>query len=164
MTAGKPANVSGVPQLIVENGTFPTITGRRIPVPPAIRTDTNRKATADVKKVDQWLVEQAKAEAASRNDEFNGLQFSQMKTGKLSQADKDLANQYLFGHEAPSIVFKPAEAAPAVPIQITIADFDTKGRLKAQATMPIQEAAQKIRARESMLQSLLNCLKGIKKS
>src|SRR3990167_6661729 len=59
---------------------------------------------------------------------------------------------------------KPAEAAPAVPIQITIADFDTKGRLKAQATMPIQEAAQKIRARESMLQSLLNCLKGIKKS
>src|SRR3990167_8960741 len=66
--------------------------------------------------------------------------------------------------EGDRYVFKPAEAAPAVPIQITIADFDTKGRLQAQATMPIQEAAQKIRARESMLQSLLNCLKGIKKS
>jgi len=92
------------PTLQVVNGTIPTLSGRQIPTPPPIRVDTNRKAIADLKKHDQWIIDQAIAEATAKNDDFNLIQFQQMKAGKLSQSDKDGANVYLFGHANPEIL------------------------------------------------------------
>ena len=78
-----------------------TITRRRIAAPPRIRLDTNRKCQNDVKKLEAWLKEQAIAEAASRGDDWNLMQFQAMKAGKLTTAEKDGANLYLFGEEYP---------------------------------------------------------------
>ena len=78
-----------------------TVTRRRIAAPPRIRLDTNRKCQNDVKKLEAWLKEQAIAEAASRGDDWNLMQFQAMKAGKLTTAEKDGANLYLFGEEDP---------------------------------------------------------------
>ena len=74
--------------------TITTITGREIPYPPAIRTETSRKASIDCKKVDDWLISQGIDEAISRNDEYNLLMFRNLKN--LYTADRDLLNYYLF--------------------------------------------------------------------
>ncbi len=76
-----------------------TLAGRSIPLPPAIRTDSARKAANDLRKHDMWLIEQARAEAISRDDEYSLAWISGMRPGKLSQADRDLANIYLFGED-----------------------------------------------------------------
>ena len=80
-------------------GIVMTTTGRAIPAPPRIRTDSNRKAAIDLKKHDEWLIQQTREEAQSRKDEFNLVWIDQMKPGRLSQSDKYLANVYLFGEE-----------------------------------------------------------------
>lgn len=87
---------------VSRGGKVTTLTGREIPAPPAIRTDTNRKAMRDVRKVEDWLVEQVQAEAEARNDEWGQTLFRGLDPRNLSPADKDAANLYLFGEEAPT--------------------------------------------------------------
>ena len=103
--------VEGVRQII--NNTIQTQSGRSIPVPPSIRLETTRKATIDVAKVDAWLVEQGRAEALARNDEFVGLQFEGMNPKRLSPADKDILNDYLFGETDP--IFTREDVVPPTP-------------------------------------------------
>lgn len=74
-----------------------TITGREIPNPPQIRLDSNRKAINDLKKLDQWLLDQAFDEAKSRNDDYFPLLIKNEKAGKLPVATKESINLYLFG-------------------------------------------------------------------
>uniref|UniRef100_A0A6M3J434 Putative structural protein n=1 Tax=viral metagenome TaxID=1070528 RepID=A0A6M3J434_9ZZZZ len=89
-----------------------TVSGRSIPVPPVIRLETNRKATIDVAKVDAWLLEQGIAEATAKNDDFVLTQFKGLNPKRLSPADKDSLNEYLFGETNPTFTTAPTPVAP----------------------------------------------------
>lgn len=90
-----------------------TNTGRETtPFPrPASDLKTARKVQAHLKKVDAWLIENARAEAVARGDAFNQRQFDSMNLSNLSQADKDSAEAYLFDpdfvFETPASILKP---------------------------------------------------------
>ena len=73
-----------------------TASGRVTTPFPKVDTSTNRKAIVTMKRVDQWLMDNAIAEAWSRGDEFNAWQFEASRE-RPSQADKDCAEEYLFG-------------------------------------------------------------------
>ena len=73
-----------------------TVTGRETTPFPKPGLDTNRKATATVARVDRWLMENALAEAEARGDDFAARQF-RANLERPSQADKDGAEEYLFG-------------------------------------------------------------------
>lgn len=73
--------------------------GRTLTPAPKIDATSNQKAGNTIKRVQSWLIENAIEEAKSKGDEFNGLTFSNMKAGKLSPADMDMLNDYLFGSE-----------------------------------------------------------------
>lgn len=74
-----------------------TTSGREIPNPPKIRLDSNRKTTIDIKKLQFWLLEQAKEEATSRNDDYFLTLIKGEIAGKLPKATMDSINLYLFG-------------------------------------------------------------------
>jgi hypothetical protein len=78
-----------------------TVTGRRIPAPPRICADTARKSMNGIKKLDAYLKEEALAEAQSRSDDYNLVWIDQLRPGRFSVADRDLANDYLFGEIDP---------------------------------------------------------------
>lgn len=81
--------------------TVKTLSGREIPAPPRIRLDTNRKATIDLKKQNQWLIDQSSAEAQARGDNFNYRHFSNERADNLPEASKSGMSLYLFGEEFP---------------------------------------------------------------
>lgn len=72
---------------------------------PKIDLGSERKASNTIKRVDQWLMQNALDEALSRGDEFNALQFK-ASLATPQQADKDCAEQYLFG-EQPAVIPSP---------------------------------------------------------
>lgn len=86
---------------VIVAGQIQTTSGRLITAPPTIRTDSNQKATADVKRVDAWLLGQGIAEATARNDDFAKTQFKGLDAKRLSPSDKDTLNEYLFGETDP---------------------------------------------------------------
>ncbi|MBB76647.1 MAG: hypothetical protein CMJ75_19240 [Planctomycetaceae bacterium] len=99
-----------------------TSSGRQTTPFPKVDTTSDRKAGNTVKRVEQWLMQNALAEAQSRGDEFNALQF-EANQAKPSQADKDAAEEYLFGQQpdvVPSIL-KPmtprGDSKPKKPLQ-----------------------------------------------
>lgn len=75
-----------------------TASGRLTTEFPKINLATNKTAANTLKRVDQWLMDNAIEEARSRGDKFNQLQFAANRE-KPSQADKDSAEQYLFGEK-----------------------------------------------------------------
>ena len=91
LTTGKPKRLIGQRRPNVR-----TTTGREIPSPPVIRTDSNRKASNDLKKQNQWLIDQSVAEAKARGDDFNLIQFQNEKANNLPPASKAAMSQYLF--------------------------------------------------------------------
>lgn len=84
-----------------------TSSGRATTPFPRVACDTNRKATATLQRVALWLVQNAADEARARDDHFNAPVFE--RPGKPSQADKDGAEEYLFGHPpaVPSPMMRP---------------------------------------------------------
>ncbi len=96
----------------ITDGKIKTITGREIPAPPVIRTDTPQKAKRDMQRVEYWLMGQAVEEAKARDDDFNATTFKGLKPGKFSQADKDAVNVYLFNTENPQFIKEKAETKP----------------------------------------------------
>jgi len=81
-----------------------TATGRKTTPVPKIKTDTPRKSTSSVKNIEKWLIENAVEEAKARGDNFNLRQFEGIDLKNLSQADKDSAEQYLFGDNQPPVI------------------------------------------------------------
>jgi hypothetical protein len=81
-----------------------TATGRETTPFPKLNWGSNRKAINTTKRVDQWLIENARAEAKARGDDFNSLQFDNMDLKNLSPSDKDSAELYLFGNEQPPVL------------------------------------------------------------
>lgn len=79
-----------------------TSSGRETSPFPKIDSASKGKTTNTLKRVDQWLVQNALDEAKARGDEFNARQFEANKD-KPSTADKDSAEEYLFG-EQPAVV------------------------------------------------------------
>lgn len=73
-----------------------TVSGRQTTPFPVVKLDTHRKSLNTVKAVDRWLMSNAADEAAHRADDFNHRMFS-AHINKPSQADKDSAEEYLFG-------------------------------------------------------------------
>uniref|UniRef100_A0A6M3K9Z4 Uncharacterized protein n=1 Tax=viral metagenome TaxID=1070528 RepID=A0A6M3K9Z4_9ZZZZ len=130
--------LGGVPEgrPIIDNQ-VQTQSGRMIPVPPGIRLETARKAQIDVRKTDAWLVEQAQSEAKAKGDEFVSQQFEQMNPKKLSPADKDIMNDYLFGETNP--VFTRGKVTPTAPAVETTA-IPEKGKIiPEEVTPPVTE-------------------------
>ncbi len=80
-----------------------TVTGRKIPAPPRIRLDSNRKCANDLKKLNVWLVEQAIEEALARNDDFNRCWIFNENPKNLPDGVKTTLNVYLFGEEYPRL-------------------------------------------------------------
>lgn len=78
-----------------------TLTGRVITNPPLIRISSNRKALNDIKKVQQWLLDNAREEAEHKQDSYFLLLIKNEKAGKLPQATIDSLNVYLFGKTDP---------------------------------------------------------------
>lgn len=89
-----------------------TASGRQTTPFPNLNTETNRKALNTLKAVDTWLMGNALAEAESRGDEFNARWMRQAQA-KPTQADKDSAEEYLFGEQPPVVpsILKPLGSA-----------------------------------------------------
>lgn len=83
---------------LAEGEVVRTSSGRITSPFPKITTDTERKASNTFKRVDHWLIQNALDEATARGDEFNALQFK-AALGKPQQADKESAEEYLFGQQ-----------------------------------------------------------------
>lgn len=107
-----------------------TATGRKTtPFPAKLDITSNRKAGNTVKRVDQWLMDNAVEEARARGDEFNLRQFEHNRE-KPSPADKDSAEVYLFDQESvqpiPKPLLKPLVPPPGsvrgmMPVEIPVA-------------------------------------------
>jgi len=84
-----------------------TSSGRETTPFPKFTTSTGKTTQKHVNEVDKWLMQNALDEAEARGDEFNALQFRANKD-KPHQADKDSAEEYLFGEqlEVPKPFFK----------------------------------------------------------
>ncbi len=84
--------------------TWRTAGGRDTTPFPKVDVSTERKARNTRRRADQWLIDNAQAEARSRGDNFNLRQFEQLRAGNLSPADQESAEMYLFGDEQSSPV------------------------------------------------------------
>jgi hypothetical protein len=122
-----------------------TATGRQTTAVPAFsKIESDRKAQNAERKINRWLVENAIAEATARGDEFNLGSFQRMMPGKLSRADVDVLNMYLFDNElagktSPQTAALPGpatqaaenvEPAPA-PAEVTPASAEGPGAFTA---------------------------------
>ena len=93
----------------VSHLTICTLSGRRIPAPPPIRTSSNQVAARDLIKLWTWLAEQARAEAQARRDDFNEFHFSHVNPRNFPPAEAAACNVYLFGEEYPEFDARTGE-------------------------------------------------------
>ena len=91
-----------------------TATGRQTTPFPKVDASSERKLANSNKRAERWLMENALAEAEARGDNFNARSF-RANLDKPQQADKDSAEQYLFGDEQPPVV--PSILKPLTPAQ-----------------------------------------------
>jgi hypothetical protein len=79
-------------------GEQPQTTSGRFCTPfPKANCGTERKAVNAVKKIGEWLRDNAIQEARSRGDDHNLRIIDGIRSGKASQADRDFMHMYLFG-------------------------------------------------------------------
>ena len=81
-----------------------TATGRATSPFPRLDCTTNRKTAATLQRVDAWLHANAVAEAEARRDGFNGRSFRAANPARLTPAEKDSFEYYLFGDEQPPVL------------------------------------------------------------
>ena len=106
-----------------------TATGRKTTPFPKIDASSDRKAGNTVKRVDQWLMQNALAEARARGDEFNARQF-EANADKPSQSDKDSAEFYLFDQDFVQPV-QPSILKPLIPSPFAKNTIFTADRVEA---------------------------------
>ena len=75
-----------------------TSSGRETSAFPKFKTATGNIKPVHIKAVNKWLMKNALDEAKHRGDEFNARQF-EANIEKPSQANKDAAEEYLFGEQ-----------------------------------------------------------------
>ena len=76
-----------------------TISGRIILAPPPIRSESNMKAINDAKKVKKWLINEAIKEAEFKEDEWSLSLFKNIDIKRITRAESNIMNHYLFGRE-----------------------------------------------------------------
>lgn len=81
--------------------TIRTLTGREIPPPPQIRITSNRTATKDLIKQRAWLIDQVRAEAEARGDQYAQTLFSRLDPKNFPPAEGASCCLYLFGETHP---------------------------------------------------------------
>lgn len=115
-TSGTPLNESLPDKMMAEGEVATTSSGRQTSPFPRIDATTERKTASAGKRVDAWLRQNALDEAVSRGDGFNQLQFEHADPKKLTQAEKDSMNEYLFGQQppVPRPLLKPLRPAESV--------------------------------------------------
>lgn len=74
-----------------------TSSGRLSSAFPKINCETERKTLNTIKRVEQWLINNAIEEAKFKNDSFALLLFQNESVKNLPQASKDCMEYYLFG-------------------------------------------------------------------
>lgn len=80
-----------------------TATGRTTTPYPMVTLDTRQKAANSVKRVGEWLINNAIEEARSRGDRFNLRTFENVNLRNITPAEWDSAEEYLFGDEIPQV-------------------------------------------------------------
>lgn len=107
------------------DGKMRSLSGRVFDPPSQRSTQTNQGVKKNVLAVDTWLVEQGREEARAKGDQWNLDQFDRIDPAKITPAERDGLNLYLFGQEdvalppqqptAPKKRFgKPLEKQPQV--------------------------------------------------
>jgi len=111
-----------------------TASGRTTTPFPKFNGKDGKVSNFGLKAVDKWLVDNAIAEAESRNDDFNLTQFKAINLKNLSQADKDGAEEYLFGSQLPVVpsILKPLVAETAI----------TPKNVNTETAAPLNESVQ----------------------
>lgn len=95
-----------------------TVSGRQTTPFPKVAVDTDRKVTNTLRRVEQWLMQNAIDEARARGDAFNARIFEHT-LDRPSPSDKDSAEEYLFGAYVPPVrqLMGGTRAAMARPAQ-----------------------------------------------
>ena len=90
-----------------------TLTGRQLESPKLTTIKSNISARNNIRRVDAWLVDAAKTEAKLKGDTWNFEQFDRIVPAKITAAERDGLNLYLFGQEeVPLSGFRPKPLAP----------------------------------------------------
>jgi hypothetical protein len=74
-----------------------SISGRILENPPKVRSGSDRIVLNDLRKVDLWLWQSGLDEATANHDEWVTILFKNLNPKKLTNGDRGLINQYLFG-------------------------------------------------------------------
>lgn len=120
----KPA-VGKVGDMLGAGETRLTVTGRETSPFPKSDTASNRKAGNTLKRVDQWLMDNAIAEAKARGDDFNLRQF-EANRDRPSPADKDSAEMYLF--DKGSVQATPKPFLEPAKVETPLDKFEAEGK------------------------------------
>ncbi len=139
-------NRGTVGMMLATDEVVTTQTGRETTPFPTLKFGTNRQATNTDKRVVAWLVNNAINEAKSRGDEFNTHQFEAINLKNVSKADKDSAEEYLFGDSiVPSVpkILKPLipeteQTTPQVTPELTKSGTPYKSQQSAQTALKLR--------------------------
>jgi hypothetical protein len=84
--------------MIVTGDVFTTPSGRTTTPAPKIDCTSERKTLNTIKRLHQWMIDEARKEAEATKNDFLGVQLSGMSVKNLSQSDIDTLNYILFDH------------------------------------------------------------------
>jgi N12 class adenine-specific DNA methylase len=85
--------------LMGEGEVATTVSGRKTSPFPKVDMGSDRKVGNSLKRSDKWLHSEALVEASARADNFNYQNFEGMNPDRLSPADRDGLNEYLFNQD-----------------------------------------------------------------
>ena len=115
-------------------GKIRTLSGRIVEPPIQKATQSERGVKANIKAVDRWLIEEAKAEAKAKKDDWNLDNFSKIDPKQITPAERTDLNVYLFGKEEvglpkPELKAPKGKGKPPIPLEKAVrADyFDEQG-------------------------------------
>jgi len=89
-----------VPIFVGSGDVLVSRSGRLLSPVPMLNVSTSRQCTNAVRRLDDWLLMEARAEASALRDGWGALLLSSMKAGRLSLSDRDHLNLYLFSNSA----------------------------------------------------------------
>jgi hypothetical protein len=78
---------------------FRTVSGRLMAPAPKIDATTNGKTHASIRRMNAWLLNEAKKEAAATGNDYLATLLSAINLKNISQSDTDTLNMVLFGDE-----------------------------------------------------------------
>jgi len=80
--------------------------GRALSELPVIDLTTNRKVSNSIRRLNSWLLDEAKKEADHNNDYFSKVMLKGINLKNITTADRDTINLVLFGETEVEILLK----------------------------------------------------------